>query len=600
MTATSTATQADHRRWASPTKECDLIMKGGITSGVIYPRAACQLAETYRFRQVGGASAGAIAAAFVAAAELGRNRSAPAGFAGLEEIADDLGSNLSTLFQPTKATKGAFGILTAWIEPEWGTFRKVAVTMWRLLRHAPVVAVVVFVVAMTLGVVVGGALQHGADWRHWWTPRLSWLVWVPGAFLFAVIAAAAATAVKTSRSMTANGFGLCNGHIGTDPHHQPLTDWMSDTLDALAERTRADGPLLFGHLWGPDPNDKAIDLQVMTTCLTLRRPYRFPFATDVFFACPMCMRTYFPESVVAALFPSAGPAKQDDADWTCPLHPDQKVRHLPPAEYLPVVVAARISLSFPGLISAIPLCYVDHSRPPGKQNGVVAWFSDGGIASNFPMHFFDRLWPRRPTFGINLQPTDPDYPDMVWRATTPKQGLLPRVHPVTSLGQFVRGILDTMQNWNDTTQLTLPGFRDRVVEVRTTNVEGGMNLKMKPGTIKDLTDRGQDAAKLLETFDFELHRWIRYRVAMNLLDGTLTTLLDRYGPTNQDVGYQAFLADYGPRASSYKMSQNQLASDGDATQALMDVAANWGAAGHPAAAGETPNPEPALRLVPPQ
>jgi hypothetical protein len=47
-------------------------MKGGITSGVIYPLAVCELAQTYRLRSVGGASAGAIAAAAEAAAEVGR------------------------------------------------------------------------------------------------------------------------------------------------------------------------------------------------------------------------------------------------------------------------------------------------------------------------------------------------------------------------------------------------------------------------------------------------------------------------------------------------------------------------------------------------
>ena len=38
-------------------------MKGGITSGVVYPFALCELARTYRFANVGGTSAGAIAAA---------------------------------------------------------------------------------------------------------------------------------------------------------------------------------------------------------------------------------------------------------------------------------------------------------------------------------------------------------------------------------------------------------------------------------------------------------------------------------------------------------------------------------------------------------
>ena len=41
---------------AVPTKECDIIMKGGITSGVVYPRAILRLSEQYRFRSIGGTS----------------------------------------------------------------------------------------------------------------------------------------------------------------------------------------------------------------------------------------------------------------------------------------------------------------------------------------------------------------------------------------------------------------------------------------------------------------------------------------------------------------------------------------------------------------
>ena len=47
--------------------ECDLILKGGITSGIVYPYAILELATKYRFRSLGGTSAGAIAAAFAAA-----------------------------------------------------------------------------------------------------------------------------------------------------------------------------------------------------------------------------------------------------------------------------------------------------------------------------------------------------------------------------------------------------------------------------------------------------------------------------------------------------------------------------------------------------
>jgi len=610
---------------AGPLKECDLIMKGGITSGVIYPRAAVKLSNSYRFKQVGGASAGAIAAAFVAAAEHGRHRPARApgdsqqtGFEGLEQISSQLGSQLSTLFQPVPSTKAAFGILSAWIDPAWGKLRKIGVTVWRLLRNSPVVAVVVFVLAMLPGVAVAASLQHGADWPHWWTPRRSWVVWMPGSFLLALLSAAVSTSMRTVRAMNDNGFGLCNGHIGTDPKHQPLTDWMSDALNQLAGRTATDGPLLFGHLWGslppssgtpipPSPlgdvdktakNHRDVDLHVMTTCLTLRRPYRFPFSSDVFFACRACMTSYFPPDVVTALFPDIGPAAQEDEDWCCPLHPEHAVRHLPPAEHLPVVVAARISLSFPGLISAVPLCYRDFSRPDPTEQAVVAWFSDGGIASNFPMHLFDTMWPSRPTFGINLQPVDPDHPDMVWMPQQSNSGWLPRASKVTSVGQFVSSILDTMQNWSDTTQLSIPGYRDRVVEVRTTGAEGGMNLKMKPDTIDGLGARGSAAASLLlETFDFEQHRWNRYRVAMNLLDSALTTMHESYASMNDEPGYQQFIADFGPRTANYAMGVGARADDAEATEQLMAAVGQWIAANHPATA-DAPRIQASLRSVP--
>ncbi len=55
-----------------PQKKCDLVMKGGITSGVVYPPVLGILAEDYKFCSIGGTSAGAIAAAGAAAAEYNR------------------------------------------------------------------------------------------------------------------------------------------------------------------------------------------------------------------------------------------------------------------------------------------------------------------------------------------------------------------------------------------------------------------------------------------------------------------------------------------------------------------------------------------------
>jgi predicted acylesterase/phospholipase RssA len=53
-------------------KKCDIVMKGGVTSGSIYPGLICKLAEHYQFQSIGGTSAGAIAAALTGAAEYAR------------------------------------------------------------------------------------------------------------------------------------------------------------------------------------------------------------------------------------------------------------------------------------------------------------------------------------------------------------------------------------------------------------------------------------------------------------------------------------------------------------------------------------------------
>jgi hypothetical protein len=58
--------------YQTPQLNCDVVMKGGITSGVVYPLALCELAKTYSFKNIGGASAGAIGAVAAAAAEYGR------------------------------------------------------------------------------------------------------------------------------------------------------------------------------------------------------------------------------------------------------------------------------------------------------------------------------------------------------------------------------------------------------------------------------------------------------------------------------------------------------------------------------------------------
>ena len=98
--------------YLNPTLDCDMVMKGGITSGVVYPLAVCELATKYRFHSVGGSSAGAIAAALCAAAELGR-ASEKGGFHRLASLPKYLAGNdyLLKLFQPSQKTRPLFNLL---------------------------------------------------------------------------------------------------------------------------------------------------------------------------------------------------------------------------------------------------------------------------------------------------------------------------------------------------------------------------------------------------------------------------------------------------------------------------------------------------------
>jgi predicted acylesterase/phospholipase RssA len=117
-----------------------------------------------------------------------------------------------------------------------------------------------------------------------------------------------------------------------------------------------------------------------------------------------------------------------------------------------VILTARMSLSFPGLLSAVPLWTHDGERL------MRHWLSDGGIGSNFPVHFFDAWLPTLPSFGLNLVPEQAE-----WVGTQAAGGPPPRRRtPVHTTVGFARQILDTMQNWRDTMQSELPGFRDRI------------------------------------------------------------------------------------------------------------------------------------------
>src|SRR5262249_20510957 len=151
------------------------------------------------------------------------------------------------------------------------------------------------------------------------------------------------------------------------------------------------------------------------TSLTQGRPFTIPFKTNMFYFDQQECRKLFPKQVVDWLVLKQRPVEHEK-------HPIVNTRtgkrlcRLPLATETPVLLAARMSLSFPILLSAVPLYAVDYTLKENdnvpKEQPVVAdrcWFSDGGISSNFPIQFFDSPLPRWPTFGIDLKAPHPDH-----------------------------------------------------------------------------------------------------------------------------------------------------------------------------------------------
>jgi hypothetical protein len=102
-----------------------------------------------------------------------------------------------------------------------------------------------------------------------------------------------------------------------------------------------------------------------------------------------------------------------------------------------------------------------------------------GITSNFPVHFFDNALPRWPTVPLNLgiNPNDAPHQD-VWLP----QDWDDLTIPVKTLGGsgfgFGKAIFNTAMSWRDSLQSALPGYRNRIAQVRTSPGEGGTNLFM--------------------------------------------------------------------------------------------------------------------------
>lgn len=608
--------------YASPRLDCDLVLKGGITSGIVYPSAIRELAQTYRFHCIGGTSAGAIAAATAAAAEHGRRHArGGAAFEELAQLPNQLGANvgagrgsrLFSLFQPQPATRPLFDLVVA-VLGRVGKLRTV-VTIVAAYRSA-VAAVSIVAALASAGLALWAASDGGA---------VAAIAVLAPMLVLSLIAIAAAIAVaivsQLRRAVPDNFYGLCNGSTSADagPDTPGLTPWLSSLIHCLAGQP-AGRPLTFGDLWGEGGRDKTdVDLQMMTTSLTHGRPYRLPFSgteENLFSFKASEFAQLFPPDVVAWLL-AHSPTTPEQAAANDGLY------RLPPSRDVPIVVAARMSLSFPVLLSAVPLYAVDFGRPGGRRPYERCWFSDGGICSNFPVHLFDAPLPRWPTFSINLRPYHRDYPDRhVYKVESNSGGQdewwseideAPAGEPSGKGGRIARflvSIIETMQNWSDNTQLKVPGYRDRVVHVSLSPNEGGLNLDMPTPLINTLAGRGQIAARRLAAdfapdadveVSWDNHRWVRFRTTMGLLAGQLESMRNaQRNPLNGDCSYEHLVvrADNEVPRSYGLGSERRRVFTRDAFRRLITVFEEWEAAEYTFRDDDRPRPVPELRVRP--
>jgi hypothetical protein len=191
-----------------------------------------------------------------------------------------------------------------------------------------------------------------------------------------------------------------------------------------------------------------------------------------------------------------------------------------------VLLAARLSMSFPLLFSAVPL-HVILPGPRNRKRLIEVWLADGGITSNFPVHLFDAYVPKHPTFCLNLVYQDVklfadegpvDEPSRYLRLPGGESGddgflYMPNDGPgdthfftrlrgekegaAKRIGQFLGLVFDTSLAWNDNLVMDVPGYRDRIIHIWMDRGDGGFNFDMTPDQIMELDRKGRVAGRII-------------------------------------------------------------------------------------------------------
>jgi len=593
-----------------------MVMKGGITSGVVYPMAICELASQYQFRNIGGASAGAIAAAATAAAEFGRQNGVPDSFTQLGKLPAEFRAPgfLPGLFTPNGTTRSAYKTLLGVLAAKPGAGRIVSLVFGLLGQYWRSALVGAVIAALFVGMLLWAGGVPISSLRQRLALGMLGLLWIIAGVAIAVVLR---VIFHTLRAVVDNGFGLSNGLSANAEGSAPLTNWMYPLFNRLAGLPNS-RPLVFADLWKGslindddvvDPaGERRINLEVVTTNLNHLSPYTVPFKNETFYFDPQEWALLFPREVVSWMKAHAAEVERPVVSAGRALLP------LPRTGMLPIVVAARLSLSYPGLVSAVPLYAVDFSLKRNQDKTAAnleadrCWFSDGGICSNFPVHFFDSPIPAWPTFAINLKEPHPDFPDdPVWLPSSNGAGSLASVKrfdskgkPLAQLLEFFLAILSTTTDWRDNLQTRMPGYRNRIVHISLKSNEGGLNLTMPAPLIADLTTRGALAGrKLRDEFNWPQHVWTRYRTTMCILERHLRVLGRSYRhPFSEDTHIREWLDGTAtePTPGYPWKNEAEMTFAAAETSRLAGVADSWDRTG--SFCESAPLPEPSLRAQP--
>lgn len=534
---------------------CDLVLNGGVASGVVYPWALVELARHYRFKSIGGNSVGAMAASVAAAAEYGRCNGVENAFEPLRQFPLRLAeekcgkTRMLRLFQPSPPVRRLFDLLLASVHhvnpeedksvreqaaPKEAAGEKAprAVTRTGLLLRVLWAYRVGLLLAVLLPVVVWIARTAGWNWPVFILAVLAGL----GTVLVALVIGGVLF-YRDLRALARNDYGLCTGR-SQEPGEEGLVEWLHRGIQLSAGRGEHDPPLTFADLWaaprfgeagpaplhgGLQPPHPGINLQMFASNITLGRPVRLPLNdanTRLFFHEDEWKR-YFPDYLMGALKKASRsyvPESRSDPDRAVL---DEKMGKEfmdrlceLPSGGMPIVVAARLSLCFPVLFTSVGVYAIDYEAPADQRRLRRCLLSDGGLCTNFPIHLFDAAHPRWPTFAFLLDNRLKLFAkEPVWRPDKHLAGradnwlrFVPGVEDndekdrnlVKRLLGFAGGMIVTMKDWNDRVTGRLPQVRNRILRFALQDGEGQLNLDMPRETILRMAhEYGTTAGKML-------------------------------------------------------------------------------------------------------